>query len=230
MNSSRILMSEAIDVAVSAAPLPERRLALGETLRRLLDAQIFVSYVCDPEGPYSDPVQISMGDEALEAYDRHFRHVDTLTPRLFGRHRASTVAAEPRPDDEFVRDFLHRRDMYHGLNYFAAQPVPGSIDLRLWRGRGARPFTETDARVLQSIGDLITRLWRAEDPPRPLGFTPRETEIVELVAEGWGDKQIAAHLGIAAPTLRTHLSHCFEKTGTRSRAGLASHYLRHRGG
>lgn len=227
MNSSRTLMCQAIDIAVSSAPLAERRLQLGETLRRLLGAEIFVSYVCDPEGPYSDPVQISMGEDALEDYDRHFRHVDTLTPRLFERHRTSTVAPAPDPDDEFVRDFLHRRDMYHGVNYFAAQPGPGSIDLRLWRGRRARPFDTVDARVLQSVGDLVTKLWRPEEPRKPLRLTPREAQIVELVAEGWGDKQIAARLGISAATLRTHLSHSFEKTGTRNRAGLAAHFLRH---
>ncbi|MGW7535850.1 hypothetical protein [Amycolatopsis sp. NPDC054798] len=31
--------------------------------------------------------------------------------------------------------------MYHGTNYFPAGIGPGSVDLRLWRGRGGRAFT-----------------------------------------------------------------------------------------
>ena len=230
MDASTILMCEAVDIAVSTAPLPERRLHLGEVLRELLDAEIFVSYTCDVDGPYSSPVQISLGDEALEAYDDHFRHVDTLTPRLFDRHRTSTTVPAADPSDEFVRDFLHRWGMYHGMNYFSAQALPGSIDLRLWRGRDARPFTADEARILQSVGDLVTRVWQSEGSNEPLRLTPRETQVAALVAEGLGDKQICARLGISPATLRTHLSHSFEKTGTRNRAGLAARYLTHRAG
>jgi hypothetical protein len=147
MGQTHALTCEAIDVALSDVPAKERHLRLGGVLCRMLGADIFVSYVCDSRGPYADPVQINLGNDMLRAYDRRFRHVDHLTPMLFARRRASTVTPAGGTSDEFVHDFLHRRDMYHGMNYFPATAGPGSVDLRLWRGRGRASFTAAITRA-----------------------------------------------------------------------------------
>jgi DNA-binding NarL/FixJ family response regulator len=49
-------------------------------------------------------------------------------------------------------------------------------------------------------------------------LTTREREILELLADGLGNKQIAARLGISANTVKTHLEVMFEKLGVSSRA------------
>ncbi|WGW13903.1 LuxR C-terminal-related transcriptional regulator [Saxibacter everestensis] len=225
MDQNQRLFSEAIDIALSQTPAAERRLLLGDTVREILKADVFVSYVCDATGPYADPVEINLGQDMLRAYARHFRHIDVLTPRLFQQSRTSTVTPVPSSCDEFINDFLHSRDMYHGMNYFPAKSQSGSIDLRLWRGRRSAPFTADEAVLLQSLGDLVTRLWPLEKPSTISSLTPRQSQIAELVAQGHGDKQICSLLGISLPTLRTHLTNAFEKTGTRNRAGLAAHFL-----
>ena len=46
----------------------------------------------------------------------------------------------------------------------------------------------------------------------------REREILALLADGLGNKQIAARLGIATNTVKTHLELLFEKLGVSSRA------------
>ena len=46
----------------------------------------------------------------------------------------------------------------------------------------------------------------------------REQEILALLADGLGNKQIAARLGISANTVKTHLELLFEKLGVASRA------------
>jgi DNA-binding CsgD family transcriptional regulator len=46
----------------------------------------------------------------------------------------------------------------------------------------------------------------------------REREILALLADGLGNKQIAARLGISANTVKTHLELLFEKLGVSSRA------------
>ncbi len=46
----------------------------------------------------------------------------------------------------------------------------------------------------------------------------REREILGLLAEGLGNKQIAAQLGISTHTVKTHLELLFEKLGVSSRA------------
>jgi two-component system nitrate/nitrite response regulator NarL len=52
-------------------------------------------------------------------------------------------------------------------------------------------------------------------------LTPREREIVELVARGAKNKEIAQALGITPGTVKVHLMHIFEKTGVKDRFELA---------
>lgn len=49
-------------------------------------------------------------------------------------------------------------------------------------------------------------------------LTNREREVLELLADGLGNKQIAAQLGISTNTVKTHLEMLFEKLGVSSRA------------
>lgn len=60
-------------------------------------------------------------------------------------------------------------------------------------------------------------------PPPAAGevLTRRETDILRLVAEGLGNKQIARRLGVAVTTVRTHLSSVYEKLRVESRVELA---------
>lgn len=58
------------------------------------------------------------------------------------------------------------------------------------------------------------------------GLTAREREIVQLVAEGWSTKEIAARLGVSAKTVGTHREHIMAKLGVRSIAGLTRWAIR----
>lgn len=58
----------------------------------------------------------------------------------------------------------------------------------------------------------------ARPPPR---LTPREGDIVRLLCRGLSNKEIAQELAIAPGTVKVHLMHVFEKTGTRNRYELA---------
>ena len=51
-----------------------------------------------------------------------------------------------------------------------------------------------------------------------VSLTNREREILALLAEGLGNKQIANRLGVTTNTVKTHLELLFEKIGVRSRA------------
>ena len=56
---------------------------------------------------------------------------------------------------------------------------------------------------------------------RPYGLTKRELEVVELVATGATNKDIAAQLQLSEETIKHHLSKIFDKTGQSSRVELA---------
>jgi DNA-binding NarL/FixJ family response regulator len=49
-------------------------------------------------------------------------------------------------------------------------------------------------------------------------LTPRESEILSLVASGLESKEIARELFLSHDTVRTHVAHSLAKLGARSRA------------
>jgi FixJ family two-component response regulator len=51
-------------------------------------------------------------------------------------------------------------------------------------------------------------------------LTPREREVLSLVAAGLMNKQVAAEIGIAEITVKIHRGHIMKKMGTRSLADL----------
>jgi len=69
---------------------------------------------------------------------------------------------------------------------------------------------------------------RAERYPRS-ELTAREQQVLELVEQGFKNKEIALELGIRPGTVKIHLKHIFEKTGVRGRYGLAITGLKERG-
>lgn len=209
-----------METLTAVAPLPARRQRLGRQLLRAVGGDSFVSYRWTPTGPYADPIGVQFDDEHLRAYDSRFRHIDTMTPRFLEVRGASAISPRRDTRDEFVRDFLFRSGMFHGMNYFAPHPVVGSIDLRVWRSHRGGPFGPDDVRKLQTVGDLMHRLW-SDEPLSAGALTPRQQQIAMLVGEGLTDRAICDRLGISLPTLRTHLAQAFAKTGTHNRTSLA---------
>jgi DNA-binding NarL/FixJ family response regulator len=68
-------------------------------------------------------------------------------------------------------------------------------------------------------------------PPRVINatgeemLTPREKDVVRLVADGFGNREIARQLGLSSHTIRNYLFNIFEKLGVSSRAELILYVL-----
>ena len=60
-------------------------------------------------------------------------------------------------------------------------------------------------------------------------LTPREHEILGLLARGSMYKEISAQLSISMPTVRTHLRHIYEKLHVQTRTEAAAKFYRHTG-
>ena len=82
-----------------------------------------------------------------------------------------------------------------------------------------------DPAVQRHLVDAIA----AEPAPRPGfpdGLTPREAEVLSLMAGGLSNAEIAAHLTVSEPTVKSHVNHLFAKIGARDRAQAVAYAFR----
>jgi DNA-binding NarL/FixJ family response regulator len=61
-------------------------------------------------------------------------------------------------------------------------------------------------------------------PREPL--TPREREVLAMLARGWSNRRISQELAIKEITVRTHVSHVLSKLGVHNRLEAALHAVR----
>jgi len=139
-------------------------------------------------------------------------------------------AASPQPlrISDVVSQRTFRRSSFYAL---IAKPSGIEHELKLWlpappgharflelaRGRGPN-FAERDRALLSLLRPHLAKLrarweWRA----RVDCLTARELEVLQLVAQGFTNREIASRLFISPATVRTHMEHVFEKLGVRSR-------------
>jgi DNA-binding NarL/FixJ family response regulator len=75
------------------------------------------------------------------------------------------------------------------------------------------------ARLVEAVADGST-----EEPDHQL--TPREQEVLDLIARGFSNKRIALDLGVAEKTVKTHVSHVLAKLGVSDRTQAALYAAR----
>jgi DNA-binding NarL/FixJ family response regulator len=173
------------------------------------------------------------GAEALEramADDVDLAILDVSMPKLTGLHVARHLA-EQRPEmrvlilsmhdnEEFLFEALRSGASGYVLKSAAEQDLVTACHAAL-RGE---PFLYPNAlRAL--IRDHLERTRRGETGLEgPL--TPRETEVVKLIAEGHTSREIGELLNISDKTVERHRASVLEKLGLRDRVALTLYAVR----
>lgn len=88
--------------------------------------------------------------------------------------------------------------------------------LGLWLGLKLTRRTETVV-VREVLVPAPVPFVRDQGRVEVLGLTPRELEILELIALGLSNKEIAARAFVSENTVKTHSSRVFDKLGARRR-------------
>ncbi|HSO30484.1 MAG TPA: LuxR C-terminal-related transcriptional regulator [Candidatus Sulfomarinibacteraceae bacterium] len=175
----------------------------------------------------------------------------SIGPCPISQYRITTGdLATVRMSDLIDRSQYHELPVYR--EYFAPFGIDHVMDLGLpvaprrhrsfifFRQAGEHDFTERDRAVLELLRphlsaleataalrrQLTDVLQASEGNPEPdvyRGLTAREREIVELVAEGKTNAQIAAQLWVAPSTVKKHLEHVYEKLGVGRRTAAATY-------
>jgi predicted ATPase/DNA-binding CsgD family transcriptional regulator len=103
-------------------------------------------------------------------------------------------------------------------------------DAALADGEAFDPHDRASLAALLRFAQEPDAAQPAEPPGQPrrgddvTGLTPREAEVLRLVAQGMTDRQIAAVLVISEKTVGRHLEHVFNKLGVSSRTAAAVVY------
>ena len=155
--------------------------------------------------------------------------LDVTMPRMTGLHAASELHRR-RPVLRVLILSMHANEqfLFEALKAGASGYVLKSVADRdlveacraTMRGE---PFLYPGA-INALIKDFLERARAGQDVSDPL--SPRETEIVKLIAEGHTGRQIAEALVISEKTVERHRSNILEKLGMRDRVELTRYAIR----
>jgi DNA-binding NarL/FixJ family response regulator len=91
--------------------------------------------------------------------------------------------------------------------------------------------THLDPAIQQRLVAAVldeTPIPAAESRPLPDSLTPREAEVLKLIAAGRSNAEIAEVLFVSRATVKTHVNRIFYKTGARDRAQAVRYAYEHR--
>jgi len=171
----------------------------------------------------------SDGEEAVDLVERLRPDVvlmDLRMPRCDGVEATRRLAAAAAPtkvivlttyaDDRSVLDALRA-----GARGFLTKDS-GAEEIERAIAAVARGEAAIDPAVQHHLVEAV-----AAKSELPHGLTPREAEVLTLIADGLSNAEIAARLFVSEATVKSHVNHLFTKTGVRDRAQAVAYAYRH---
>lgn len=204
--------------------LAEDHMVVRQGLKAMLEAEGDIKVVGEAEN----------GRQAVElAHNLHPDVVimDIAMPLLNGLE-ATRQILKARPGTRIILLSAHKDDAYieqastlGAVGYLIKQTsldALAKVIRQVYRGRVfftpevARHLVHPDQR-LPIRGDLIRK--------KVTHMTAREAEVLQLIAEGHANKQVAGQLGISIKTVEKHRQHVMEKLDIHDTAGLTRYAI-----
>jgi DNA-binding NarL/FixJ family response regulator len=171
---------------------------------------------------------IAEAEDGIEAVDRAVRErpdvavLDVAMPRMTGIQAAREIKSHC-PDTAVLLLSMHDDDHYvydalraGAAGYVLKRQADAELIDAIHAVASGQSFVSTVRDgALESLGD---------EPNDPL--TPRELEVVKLIAEAYTNKQIAEMLKLSEKTVESHRANVLSKLGMRDRVELVRYAIR----
>ena len=190
-------------------------------------------------GLIDDIEVVGTADDGIEAVELARRErpdvilMDLRMPRMEGAEATRQIRAEltdtevlvltTYADDEFLFPALQAGARGYLTKDASAEEIEQAIRA-LVLGQ-----THLDAAVQQRLLTAVLESAPASsaEGELPDDLTPREVEVLKLIASGLSNAEIAAELVVSAATVKTHINRIFYKTGARDRAQAVRYAYQH---
>jgi DNA-binding NarL/FixJ family response regulator len=193
-----------------------------EGLRALIDRQTDMEVV----GEAAD------GRAAIEVTERLLPDVvvmDLSMPVLNGTraakelmHRNPTLkilALTVHEERSYLRELLEAGASGYLLKRAAPEELVHAIR------RVAEGGVYVDGQLMPDVLDRSFRTLGKEGRPESRALTPREEEVMRLIARGYSNKEIAGQLSVSVKTVETHKARATEKLDIHNRAGIVRYAM-----
>lgn len=196
-----------------------------------------------------EPFTVNIEPKVINDYINYFQFIDDMKDRTFNLPYPvrSTDIMDYREwsKTEYFNDFLRPNHYYYtcGTDLHYRKHLLGTISF--FRDIHSPDFSLKELFLLEMlVPHLANHLYKLmvieeklkiesleqscliEINERKYSFTPRESEVFELVIKGFNNNEIADELYISVNTVKKHLYKLFLKTGSRNRTELVATLLR----
>ncbi|CAN5222015.1 response regulator transcription factor [soil metagenome] len=152
--------------------------------------------------------------------------LDVSMPRLTGLHAARQIRSHT-DDVQVLMLSMHDEDAYFfdaleagASGYVSKRGADGDLIDAIRTVAAGRTFL--NSRTQQAL----MKQWLQDGPKRSDELTPREMEVVKLIAEANTNRQIADALQVSEKTVESHRANVLSKLGMRDRVELVRYAIR----
>jgi len=199
-------------------------------LAAVIGSELTTLSVCDLDSNHRSVVSDAPGAisaRQIEVFDRYFPEHPLV--RAHGRNPAAVTKriSDLVPKEAFLETPLYN-DYYRPIGIRHTMALPVHVDRRLLVSfvfnRASSAFGERELQLAETLRPHLANLYRLAGANTPVNttLTAREREVLEWVAAGKTNRDIAALLGARPRTIEKHLERIYEKLGVETRTAAAA--------